>query len=52
MAGGHAAQVARTVQFVDPAPWLARHPYQVTRIVKEQDSSNDESRGIKKAPVA
>lgn len=31
---------------------LAPFPYQVIRIVKERDSSNDESRGTKKAPVA
>ncbi len=33
---------------VDFAPCSARHPHQVTRIVKEQNSSNDESRGKKK----
>ena len=52
MAGGHAAQLVRTVHFVNPVPWSARHSRQVIRIVKEQDSSNDKSRGTKKAPVA
>jgi len=50
--GWHAAPIERTAHIVDRACQLARHPHQVIRIVKEQDSSNDEFPGHKKTPVA